>query len=63
MSRDIERICSQCATCNKFKRQNQTEALIQHEIPERPWQIVGIDLLEYRSRDYILLVDYYSKFI
>ena len=63
MSKDIERMCSQCATCNKFKRQNQKETLIQHEIPERPWQKVGIDLFECRSRDYFLVVDYYSKFI
>ena len=63
MSRDIESMCSQCATCNKFKRNNQKETLIQHEVPERPWQKVGIDLFEYKSHDYVLVVDYYSKFI
>lgn len=63
MSKDIERICSQCETCNKFKRMNQKETLIQHEIPARPWQKVGIDIYEYKSQDYVLVVDYYSKFI
>ena len=36
---------------------------MQHEVPDRPWQKVGIYLFEYRSRDYVLVVDYYSKFI
>ena len=63
MSRDIERMCSQCGTCSKVKRNNQKETLIQPEIPERPWQKVGIYLFEYKFHDYVLVVDYYSKFI
>ena len=56
-------MCSQCGTCNKFKRNNQNVTLIQHELRERPLQKVEIDLFEYTSHDYVLVVDYYSKFI
>ena len=63
MNSDIAKICSECSICNRHKNNNQHEPLIQHEIPERPWQKVGIDLFEYKTKDYVLVVDYYSKFI
>ena len=33
-----------------------------HEIPERPWQILGTDFLELYGQHYLVLVDYFSKF-
>ena len=32
------------------------------ELPSRPWQIVATDLFHFRGCDYLLLVDYYSRF-
>ena len=33
------------------------------DLPDRPWECVGADLFEFRSRDYLLTVDYYSRWI
>lgn len=33
-----------------------------HDVPSGPWEKVGIDLFEYKSRDYLLVADYYSNF-
>lgn len=63
MNQDIEQICSRCSICNTYKRRNQKETLIPHEVPDRPWQKVGIDIFEYVSNSYVLVVDFYSKFI
>ena len=60
---DIEYMCLKCQTCNKFKRKNQKEPLKQYVVPERPFQRVGVDIFEYKNKDYVLCVDYYSKFI
>ena len=32
-------------------------------LPELPWQKVGTDLFEWRKSIYLLIVDYYSRFI
>lgn len=32
------------------------------ELPSRPWQIVATDLFHFRGCDYLLLIDYYSRF-
>ena len=31
-------------------------------MPERPWQKVGSDILTFQNVDYLLVVDYYSKY-
>ena len=33
-----------------------------HEVPGRPWQKLGADILEFRGENYLCVVDYYSKF-
>lgn len=34
-----------------------------HKIPDRPWSRLGADLFTLQSKDYIVLVDYYSDFV
>jgi hypothetical protein len=33
-----------------------------YEIPDRPWQRVGLDLFELDSENFLVISDYYSKF-
>ena len=45
------------------KIKNRKEPLINQDMPLRAFQKVRVDLFEYRGKDYILCVDYYSKFV
>jgi hypothetical protein len=63
MSKDIYEKVSQCANCATYRRRNQKEPMIAHQIPVRPWQKLGTDLCECKGNDYLVVVDYYSKFI
>ena len=38
------------------------EPLIPQQVPERPWATVAADIFYYKGRDYLLVVDYYSKY-
>lgn len=40
-----------------------SEPLIPSMLLKRPWQKVGTDLFEWKKTDYLLVVDYYSRFI
>ena len=51
-----------CQTCLKHKV-NRPEPLCPTPFPERPWQEVGIDFFQCQSLDYLIAVDYYSRFI
>jgi hypothetical protein len=56
---DISNMISKCIVCNDHRNRNQKEP---HELPDRPWQKIGVDLFELEGHKYVLLVDYYSKF-
>ncbi|XP_028412591.1 uncharacterized protein K02A2.6-like [Dendronephthya gigantea] len=53
---------AQCSTCQQYRKSQIRETLLPHDIPTRPWQIVGTDLLEFEGDNYLIIVDYYSKF-
>ena len=59
---DIEDIVSKCAACQSNRKVAPKEPMISHEIPNMPWTKVGIDLFHFRGREYVLCVDYFSKY-
>ena len=63
MNNDIVDIISNRTICATFRNQNQKEPMIPHEIPELPWQKVGSDLCKYQGKTYLVIVDYFSKYI
>ena len=51
-----------CRICNEHKK-NGTEPLIPTPFPDRPWQIIGLDFFKFKTVDYLIVVDYYSRYI
>ena len=51
-----------CRRCAEHKNEC-TEPLIPSVTPERPWQIVGTDLFHLKGSTYILVVDYFSRYV
>ena len=35
---------------------------LKDELPTRPWQVLGTDLFHFNNAEYLIVVDYYSKF-
>jgi hypothetical protein len=33
-----------------------------HPVPDRPWEKLGADICDFEGKDYIVIVDYYSKY-
>ena len=58
----IDELVSKCSTCQQHQRSNQREPLIPQEVPARPWATVTADIFYYKGRDYLLVVDYFSKY-
>lgn len=63
MNSQIADIVSQCTTCNQYQRSQQKQPLKSHDVPDRPWQKVGVDLFHLYNENYVLLIDYYSKYV
>ena len=62
MSRAIEDTVAKCSTCLHFARSNPKEPMIAHDIPDGPFVKVAMDIMSFKGRDYLVVVDYYSKF-
>lgn len=62
LSTDIEVKVSSCNACARFGNRQMKEPLIPHEVPELPWNKVAMDILEFRSKSYLVVVDCYSHF-
>ena len=62
MNGDVRDTVGRCATCQTVSVRQQKEKLRPHETPERPYQIVGTDLMEFDGIHYVVTVDYYSNF-
>ena len=42
--------------------QQSIKPILPHTIPKYPWQIVATDMFYWNNDDYLLVVDYYSRF-
>lgn len=63
MTRDIEKMVLSCVTCQQYSKSNVREPLIPHPVPTLPWQKIGMDFMALGPLNFIVIVDYYSKFI
>lgn len=60
---DIDKMCKACETCQEFQPAQQRETLMPHDVPTGPWKVVGTDLFEFDGDNYLMIADYYSKFV
>ena len=63
MSTDIKNFVSKCWLCEKYQNRKPKEPLILVPQPSLPFEKVATDILEYASTSYLVLIDYYSKWI
>ena len=62
LSAQIESMVERCPVCVR-ERQIPPEPLIPTDTPDYPWQKIGMDLFELKKEQYLIVVDYYSRYI
>lgn len=63
MSEDIKSLVLKCTACHEYAIGPKTEPLIPTPVPDYPFQVIGTDLFHADGKDYLVTVDYYSKWI
>ncbi|XP_061193733.1 uncharacterized protein K02A2.6-like [Saccostrea echinata] len=63
MSKDIEKMVSQCEICAQHSTSNPKEPLIPLGEPDRPWANILADIFEFENQQYLVSVDHYSKWL
>ena len=51
-----------CATSLEFQQMQLKGKVTHHNIPLRPWEVVGADVFHFKNQHYLCIVDYNSKF-
>ncbi len=62
ISHDLEELVRKCDVCVKEQTQ-RAQPLVPSALPQLPWQLVASDLFQWKDTMYVLLVDYYSRYI
>ena len=44
-----------------FQQTQPKEKTIHHDIPLRPWEVLGVDVFQLNNKNYLCVVDYHSK--
>ena len=62
MGKQLEEMVTNCCKCIEHLKPN-SEPMILSAVPERPRQVLGTDFFSLNGRTYLLVMDYYSRFI
>lgn len=63
ISNDIKRVVESCQLCQEHQKKQRHEPLMPTPLPGRPWEKVGVDLFENLKFHFVLVTDYYSRYI
>ena len=62
IGRQLHKYLDNCKVCRQHAT-NRAEPLIPTELQKFPWQKVATDMLEYQKQSYLVVVDYFSRYV
>ena len=60
---DIEELVQKCSLCQSQKNSTSSVQKYISEVPLHPWHMLGSDLFYFRRIDFLVVVDYFSKYL
>jgi hypothetical protein len=62
MASDVRKLCEECVICAKWGNKKKELPLKPTEVPPSPWHTLGMDNFTVQGCDYLLIVDYLTKY-
>ena len=62
LNRELKDLVLNCSTCLQDRTAQPKEPLVPHNIPTEVWSKVGTDLFSIKNKNYLIVVDYNTKF-
>lgn len=63
ISKDIRTLVETCQVCLQRRPTQREQPLRPIPLPGRPWAQLGMDLFEFNRKSFLVVVDYYSRWI
>lgn len=61
ISKQLSEYINNCQFCQIYRRRNRKEPMKSTELPSGPWVQLGLDLFELNNFNYLIVVDYFSR--
>ena len=63
-TKHIKETTEKCSLCQENSAALNTEKFKYiSTVPPHPWHMLGMDLFYFRKQDFLILIDYFSKFL
>ena len=63
MYTDMKNTIKQCATCMDYQQSQPYEKIILYKMPQKPLEVVGVDIFPIKNNTLLCIVDYHSNFL
>ena len=63
ITNDIKKMVQECPVCAKHQHAQPRLPIMQPDLPTRAWQKLGTDIFDYDGKQYLIVTDYYSRYI
>lgn len=63
INKQIKDMVAKCQHCLEKRPTQRKEPLLPSALPDRPFQKVGVDICEVKKNQYLVLEDYYSRYL
>lgn len=63
MNSNIKNAVQNCGKCAEYQNKQQSEPLRPTAVPDLPHSEIGSDLFDFEGKKYLVLIDYYSRYI
>ena len=63
MCSEIEKMVEDCAKCQTYQNKQHKETMKPTPLPDLQWMEVASDIFDWEREQYLLTIDYYSRFI
>ena len=60
---EIQDLVTTCPECMEVRPTQRKEPPITTPLPQRPWQKIGADICEYAKQNYLVVIDYFSRYL
>ncbi|XP_056642612.1 uncharacterized protein K02A2.6-like [Diorhabda sublineata] len=60
---DVEAYIKKCSICETFAKKQPKESLLPYELPNRPWERLGLDIFSHANKIFLIVFDSYSNWL
>ena len=63
IGKEIIALVERCETCQRNRPAQREQPLHPTELPKLPWQKIAMDICQHNRKDYLVIIDYYSRWV